>query len=104
MFFRGSRYESISETSLVARDGRTIRYRRMRFVPRSASPPRLFVKVEAGDRPDRLAFRTIGDPEQFWRLCDLNLVRRPIDLVPQPSDATAIASKPIAIPAPTGGG
>ena len=30
MFFRGSRYESISETSLLAKDGRAIRYKRMR--------------------------------------------------------------------------
>ena len=33
MFFRGSRYENIPDTSLVAKDGRTIRYKRMRFIP-----------------------------------------------------------------------
>jgi hypothetical protein len=97
MFFRGSRYENISETSLDVRDGRTIRYKRMRFIPPGTSPPRLFAKAELGDRPDLMAFRTIGDPEQFWRLCDLNVVPRPVDL-------TAVPGTRVAIPAPEGGG
>jgi hypothetical protein len=97
MFFRGSRYEPVAETSLVAKDGRTIRYKRMRFIPQSSAPARLFSKVLEGDRPDLIAFRTVGDPEQFWRLCDLNLVQRPVDLTAQPG-------RLVAIPAPEGGG
>src|SRR5689334_14616002 len=97
MFFRGSRYENIAETTLTTKDGRTIRYKRMRFVPPSATPPRLFTAVEQGERPDLLAFRMIGDPEQFWRLCDLNLVQRPADLTAEPGT-------PVAVPSPEGGG
>jgi hypothetical protein len=97
MFFRGSRYEPIAEASLVGKDGRTIRYKRMRFVPQVQARPRLFAKVELGDRPDLIAFRSIGDPEQFWRLCDLNLIRRPVDL-------TAVPGRAVAIPSPEGGG
>jgi hypothetical protein len=97
MFFRGSRYEPISETSLLAKDGRPIRYKRMRFIPKSVAPPRLFTKAELGHRPDLVAFRAIGDPEQFWRLCDLNLIQRPVDL-------TAVPGSLIAIPTPEGGG
>lgn len=97
MFFRGSRYENIAETPLTTKDGRTIRYKRMRFVPQTSAPARLFTTVEEGERPDLLAFRMIGDPEQFWRLCDLNLVRRPVDL-------TAEAGAPVAVPSPEGGG
>lgn len=96
MFFRGSRYGNIAETTLTTADGRTIRYKRMRFVPQAAAP-RLFTAVEEGERPDLVAFRMIGDPEQFWRLCDLNLVRRPADL-------TAEAGTPVAVPSPEGGG
>lgn len=96
MFFRGSRYETIAEATVTTADGRTIRYKRMRFIPQSASPPRLFTSVEQGERPDLLAYRTIGDPEQFWRLCDLNLVRRPVDL-------TTKAGTPVAVPSPEGG-
>lgn len=96
MFFRGSRYENITEATLTGKDERTIRYKRMRFIPPTA-PPRLFTSVALGERPDLLAFRTIGDPEQFWRLCDLNLVRRPADLTEEPGSA-------VAVPAPEGGG
>lgn len=97
MFFRGSRYEPIAEASLTTKDGRVIQYKRMRFIPPNAAPARTFVKTLEGDRPDLVAFRTIADPEQFWRLCDLNLVRRPVDL-------TAVAGRLVAIPAPQGGG
>lgn len=96
MFFRGSRYENITDASLT-RDEREIRYKRMRFIPQSSGPPRLFAAVEQGERPDLLAFRTIGDPEQFWRLCDLNLVQRPADLTAEPGAR-------IAVPTPEGGG
>ncbi|MFO0992812.1 MAG: hypothetical protein U1E67_12875 [Hyphomicrobiales bacterium] len=97
MFFRGSRYEPIADTTLATKDGRTIRYKRMRFIPQPQSPPRLFTKVQLGERPDLIAYRMIGDPEQFWRLCDLNLVRRPVDL-------TAVPGASVAIPSPEGGG
>lgn len=96
MFFRGSRYETIAETTLTTREGRTIRYKRMRFVPQNATPSRSFAAVEQGERPDLLAFRLIGDPEQFWRLCDLNLIRRPVDL-------TAESGTAVAVPSPEGG-
>ena len=33
-----------------------------------------------GDRLDNLAQRYIGDPEQFWRLCDANGAMRPDEL------------------------
>jgi hypothetical protein len=34
-----------------------------------------------GDRLDNLAARYLGDPEQFWRLCDANGAMRPDELV-----------------------
>ena len=37
--------------------------------------------VVAGDRLDNLAARYLGDPEQFWRLCDANGAMRPEELV-----------------------
>ena len=97
MFFRGSRYENIPDTSLVGKGGRTITYKRMRFIAKATVKPRISVKTERGDRPDLVAFRTVGDPEQFWRLCDLTLGRRPVDLTARPG-------APIAIPSPEGGG
>ena len=70
MFFRGSRYEHVEDAEIVDRDGRTVRYKRMR----------LGETVREDDRPDLIAFRALGDPEQFWRLCDVNRQPRPVDL------------------------
>ena len=36
--------------------------------------------VTQGDRLDNLATRYVGDPEQFWRICDANDVLRPEEL------------------------
>lgn len=82
MFFRGSRYESIEESTLVNEDGREIRYKRLRFVPRLKAQAAL--RVNEGDRPDLLAFRALDDAELFWRLADVNRVRRPAELSAKP--------------------
>jgi len=81
MFFRGSRYEHVPEAEIAA-DGRTIRYKRIRFIPEESG--RLTYPVDAGDRPDLAAYRAVGDPELFWRLCDVNRTRRPVDLTARP--------------------
>jgi hypothetical protein len=82
MFFRGSRYESIAEAELTDSSGRRYRYKRMRFIPEQSAE--LGETVRQGDRPDLLAFRLLGDPEQFWRLCDANGEQRPADLTATP--------------------
>jgi hypothetical protein len=94
MFFRGSRYENIAEADIVDRNGRTIRYKRMRFIPDIRGT--LAYKVAEGDRPDIAAYRTLGDPELYWWLCDVNKERRPARLTRTPGRA-------IAIPGPEGG-
>jgi hypothetical protein len=95
MFFRGSRYEYIPEAEITDRNGRTIRYKRMRFIPAVAGA--LSETVRQDDRPDLLAYRVLGDPEQFWRLCDVNRVLRPIDL-------TDTVGRRVRVPAPGIGG
>jgi hypothetical protein len=91
MFFRGSRYEHVPEAEITDLAGRTVRYKRMRFVPEAESA--LGETVREDDRPDLLAYRVLGDPEQFWRLCDLNRVQRPVDL-------TDTAGRQVRVPAP----
>lgn len=71
MFFRGSRYETIASAELAIADGRTIRYKRVRFVPET--PGVLPYRTRAEERLDHIAFQAYGDPEQFWRICDANL-------------------------------
>ena len=68
-----SRYHGIDTAMLESSDGKTVAYLRRRFVPQ---PERFALLQEhtviQGDRLDNLATRYLGDPEQFWRLCDAN--------------------------------
>jgi hypothetical protein len=75
-----SRYHG-TETAQLRTAGRTVVYLRRRFVP---SPER-FVTVQEhtvseGERPDTIAASYLGDPEQFWRLCDANAAMHPAEL------------------------
>jgi hypothetical protein len=36
--------------------------------------------VKQGDRVDNIAARFLGDPTQFWRIADVNVVLRPSEL------------------------
>lgn len=76
-----SRYSAIETAELVEPDGRRIVYLRRRFVP----DPSRFValqeyRVLEGDRLDRLAGQSLGDPELFWRLADANGALAPREL------------------------
>lgn len=81
LFPPNSRYHGIPTTTMPASDGRTIAYVRRRFVP---SPERFATlqehSVAQGDRLDNLAAHYLGDPEQFWRICDANAAIRPEEL------------------------
>jgi nucleoid-associated protein YgaU len=79
MFFRGSRYEPIPEAEIATPAGRTVRYKRVRFIPETRGV--LPYTVTQGDRLDRISYRSYGDPEQFWRICDANLSMRPGELM-----------------------
>ncbi|HEB78738.1 MAG TPA: hypothetical protein ENI90_09460 [Methylothermaceae bacterium] len=82
MFEPGSRYFALETGIHVAPDGRRIAYVRRRFLPRQADLQWLGeVSPVEGDRLDLLAARTLGDPEQFWRICDANDAMNPFDLV-----------------------
>ena len=81
MFAITSRYHSIQTAELETADGRRIVYLRRRFVPSPAVFALLLEHtVTEGDRLDNIAARYLGDPEQFWRICDANGVIRPDEL------------------------
>ena len=68
-----SRYHGTGTATMETADGKKIVYLRRRFVP----PPERFellreYTVAGGDRLDNIANQYLGDPEQFWRLCDAN--------------------------------
>lgn len=78
---KNSRYSDAELASHTGEDGREIAYIRRRFIPRGADHAVLAeVPVEDGDRLDRLTARTLGDPTQYWRLCDANDALHPDEL------------------------
>jgi hypothetical protein len=84
MFDPNSRYAKIQTASLTAADGREISYVRRRFLPRSEDMPTLAeIAITQKDRLDLLTSRTLGDPEQFWRVCDASNAVNPPDLTSQ---------------------
>jgi hypothetical protein len=73
MFESASRYYTLENATLTAQDGRVIAYKRRRFLPDGKDMQLLVeVTVTEDDRLDTITARTLGDPEQFWRICDAN--------------------------------
>jgi hypothetical protein len=80
-----SRYAGIATTKLEATDGRTIVYLARRFLPQPETLSLLQEHtVKEGERLDNITAQYLGDPEQFWRLCDANRAMRPDDLTGTP--------------------
>jgi len=80
-FATTSRYYGLASVTWARSDGVEIRYVTRRFVP----PPKRLATlrdhvVAEGDRLDNLAALYLGDPEQYWRLCDANRTMRPDEL------------------------
>jgi nucleoid-associated protein YgaU len=79
VFFKGSRYETVETATFEGPDGRSMRFKKVRFIPPTPAP--FGVGVTQGDRLDLIAQRMYEDPERFWRICDANLALWPDDLV-----------------------
>jgi hypothetical protein len=82
MFDPTSRYYDIEVATLetTARDDlpREIRYARRRFIPPSDGATTLVEHtVTQEERLDNITARYLGDPTQFWRICDANTVLDP---------------------------
>ena len=88
MIAPGSRYVGLEIAEVqVPRPGeepRAVRYLRRRFVPPPAGARMAAHTVVQGERLDVLAARHLGDPTQFWRICDANAAVRPDELVETP--------------------
>lgn len=76
-----SRYSGIDTATLTTSTGKTVIYLRRRFVP---APERFALlqehSITQGDRLDNITAQYLGDPEQFWRLCDANRAMHPNEL------------------------
>ena len=76
-----SRYYGIEVVQLTTSDGRMLAYFRRRFLPAAANAVVMTEhEVTQGERLDNITARYLGDPEQFWRLCDANNAMNPADL------------------------
>ncbi|VVB95202.1 Uncharacterised protein [uncultured archaeon] len=82
MFEYTSRYYDLENATFITPDGRKMTYKRRRFLPQGENMPLLTeITPIQGDRLDLIAFRTLGDPELFWRICDANNAMNPEDLI-----------------------
>jgi hypothetical protein len=85
MFEHTSRYYALETTTYRTPNGQVVAYKRRRFLPRGEEMPLLAeVSVIQGDRLDLIAARTLGDAQQFWRVCDANDAMNPLDLTAEP--------------------
>jgi hypothetical protein len=85
LFPPASRYHGIPAARHIRPDGTPVAYIKRRFLP----PPERFTllqehEVAAADRLDNLAARYLGDPLQYWRICDANRAVRPDELTETP--------------------
>ena len=88
----GSRYANVETTTLVTVDGEEVRYLLRRFLPDGLKHPLLTeITVTQGDRLDLIAYRTIGDSVQFWRIADANNAMNPEDLVAAAGEVIRVA-------------
>jgi hypothetical protein len=82
LFPPNSRYAGLGTKLLETASDRAIIFLQRRFVP---SPNNFAVLhehvVTEGERLDNVTARYLGDPEQFWRVCDPNAAMRPQELM-----------------------
>ena len=95
-FSMTSRYYGIDIAKLETANDKTIPYLQRRFI----SPPERFALLQEhlvtqGDRLDNITYQYLGDPEQFWRVCDANRAMHPDDL-------TAVIGRRLRITLPEG--
>jgi hypothetical protein len=70
---------------------RPVQYLRRRFLPPASDGGTLALHtVVQGDRLDNVTAQYLGDPTQFWRVCDANNVLRPDDLTAEPGERIRI--------------
>lgn len=95
MFDPTSRYYSLETAKLEVADAdgapRVIAYKRRRFIPPADGQTTLVEHtVTQGERLDNITARYLGDPLQFWRICDANLALDPEELTDETGRTIAI--------------
>jgi hypothetical protein len=77
-----SRYHGVPTGTWTLPDGRPVAFVRRRTVPQGDRFVTLRLHAVAeGDRLDNLAALYLGDPQQYWQLCDANGAMGPDELI-----------------------
>lgn len=96
MFDAISRYARVETAQLTLPDGRTVAYKRRRFLPQGESLTLLAeVTVVDGDRLDLISDRTLGNSLLFWQVCDANNAMKPDELTAEPNQILRVPVPPI---------
>ncbi|WNL45685.1 LysM domain-containing protein [Dyella sp. BiH032] len=84
-FPANSRYSGTETATWTRPDGTVVIYLKRRFLP---DPTRLQSidshTVAQDERIDNIAAAALGDPLQYWRICDANNAMRPAELTETP--------------------
>jgi hypothetical protein len=96
MFDKTSRYSSLRLLTLTVTqpDGSTrdVTYVERRLIPSADGTVTLVQHIyQQGERLDNITARYVGDPAQFWRVCDSNTVLDPDELTQEPGQIIRIA-------------
>jgi len=89
MFDQTSRYYNLKNLVYKIKEkngeARTITYKERRFLPKVEQMNIIQnVSVLPGERLDNFTYRTIGDPELFWHICDANEAMHPLEMTREP--------------------
>jgi nucleoid-associated protein YgaU len=86
-----SRYYGCAVNTFTAPDGTQIPYLARRLLPDPGSFTAIAqYTVVAGDRPDLIGFRLLGEAGQWWQIADANPVLDPRELTAAPGQKIRI--------------
>ena len=86
-----SRYAGLETATHTQADGTAIVYVKRRILPQGDELAVVQEHVVTeGERLDHLAAQYLGDPEQYWRICDGNNAMQPEALVSEPGQRVKI--------------
>ena len=97
-FGQNSRYATTPVARRSGPDGIAQPYLRRRFLPEPVAQPIGSYLTSEGDRLDRIAAATLGDPLLWWRLADTNRAFDPAALTATINRRLRIAVEPDPMP------